>query len=242
MSLTRKRKRGRYTVWEASTLNDILDFVSDRLDTEHLYRGQTQDLPLLPSVARCRSDYTIRELEEILLREFRRSAPVSEGRPQNHWEWLALAQHHRLPTRLLDWAKSPLTAAWFATAPCPGEHGPAVIWVFEPDADEYVNDIEEQEPFSTSHVIVFEPPRITSRIAAQHSVFTVHPISRRARKVAPFEELRGGCLEKIEIPRDSVAPMRRLLNSLGYNQGGIYLDLDSTALRIKDDFTYGADE
>jgi hypothetical protein len=86
-----------------------------------VYRGSAHaERPLLTSLDRLGGidpPHTKAGLESHILRNFiRYSRPHLESATANEWEVLVSAQHHGLPTRLLDWSYSPLVAAHFATA------------------------------------------------------------------------------------------------------------------------------
>ncbi len=58
---------------------------------------------------------------------------IVEHHNDNSWELYYLMQHYELPTRLLDWTKSPLNALFFALSNPKSIDDAVYIWVMQPE-------------------------------------------------------------------------------------------------------------
>lgn len=174
-----------------------------------------------PSAKLKRVPYRLQD-ERIVFETFRTQALSHVQRhPNSHLEWLALAQHHGLPTRLLDWSESLLVAAWFAVekAGAKKSQANAAIWVthrvlsIDPD--------DTRDPLSIKKPVVYRPAHVSPRIAAQASVLMVCP--------EPTQPIRLPFARKVTIVRTSEFTLKKRLNACGVNKHSLFPDLQGLA-------------
>src|ERR1700691_3677485 len=98
------------------SFDQYMNIVQKHLDGTYVFRGDSRvDRRLVPSIGRTRyyndySKFDEKEIFELFKARARRYVTINL---LDDWDWLAFAQHHLMPTRLLDWSESPLVAAFF---------------------------------------------------------------------------------------------------------------------------------
>lgn len=200
-----------------------------RKDGRWIFRGVRQSTyELIPKIGRPESRKEKgsgknlpfdRAAEETMIRHFIRSAgPYVKHIPATRLEWLALAQHHGMSTRLLDWSESLLVAAYFAVQDTRDCTSPPMIYCVRDvplapqDKHDKLDDLED--------VMLYYPPHISPRIPAQTGLFTVHK--------NPDQAFNPSTVVRITIGKSPLT-LKLNLNACGIHKASLFPDVDGLA-------------
>lgn len=222
------------------TLQSVSQFVQYTESTGRLqfYRGQSEDWSLVPSIARVGNGgfEVLLDFEEMILSEFRRlSSPYIRKIPSSFSEWILHAQHHGLPTRLLDWTENPLKALYFAVEDKKNTND-GVVWGW----DSFKVEWNEEFPNLDAEKLYFHrPSHLNDRIVAQQSMFLVYPLGPEQISIKPLDLFglkNEGLVEKFIVPANKKALIRKQLDALGINVLSMFPSMGTAAALIRQEY------
>jgi hypothetical protein len=177
-----------------------------------------------------------------------------EHPPTDEWAWYFIMQHHRAPTRLLDWTDGALLALLFATTPAiagqPAVTTDAAVWMLDPfwlnsrtiGIDAVVSSYSKKaKPYlpalaageiglAPSLPIAISPPHIVRRIAVQRGRFTL--FGREPLGLNRVAKHKGSRLVKLIIPKASINRMRLDLGTAGVSEITAFPDLEGLSREL----------
>ena len=191
-----------------------------------LYRGQSKNYPLLPSVVRDNPTFDSTKIELSMLLELKRQTQIKIATKLNGtWDWLVYAQHYGMKTRLLDWTSNPLTAMWFA---CSNEHymkEDSYVYIFIADKNYLVD--RKKSPFTIPQTRILRPSLNNERIVAQGGWFTAHKFSKAHKRFVPLElnNMLNDKIIQVKIPAKIKPKVLQQLHVFGINSQTLFPDI-----------------
>ena len=196
--------------------------------------------------------------ERHLLTSFRKYALRSAVHGDWVWNWLSLAKHHGLPTRLLDWTYSPYVAMHFATHDFRHFDEDAAIWcvdyrktnellppqlcklaekedvnIFTTELLNHVATTLEQfdDLGKNDFVVFFEPPSLDERIVNQFALFSLP--SSPTLNLETLLEQREASYRRIIIPASLKWEVRDKLDQANITERVLFPGLDGLSQWLK---------
>jgi hypothetical protein len=154
--------------------------------------------------------------------------------PQGDPRVLAMAQHHGLPTRLLDWSYSPYVAAYFAFSwfmfeeKAKEQMGNVAIWILDRD------EVVKKAPEGQLQIISVQDYE-NNRLGSQFGLFTYLKTNESNLEdylTSPPVDL-SSALKKLEIPRSEAREALQDLILMGIHHGTIFPGREGIAHTIK---------
>lgn len=221
-----------------------------RFRSPYAFRGLS-DARYALRTSLCRLGGNFEEMEHHMLRNFRKYAHREAVEADTDWHWLALAQHHGLPTRLLDWTFSPYVALHFATSNLAKYDTDGVVWAVnyrrvhellpavlqralrEEGGDIFtvetlaatVRNMDELQGLDASPFLLFiEPPSMDDRIVNQYSLFSL--FSNPGLRLDEWLENHTGFWRKIVVPATLKWEVRDKLDQANVTERVLFPGLD----------------
>lgn len=225
-----------------------------RFRSDEVFRGEGRaSNELTTSLQRLGGPYP--QLERHLLRNFRKYAHRDAVQRESTWHWLALAKHHGLPTRLLDWSHSPYVALHFATENQALLDEGGIVWAVDyvraatllPPALRSVLDEEGSNTFTAEmidraattlpaldgladgeeFIVFYEPPSLDDRITNQFAAFSY--MSNATARTDEWLGAHPDLLRRIVIPARLKREIRDKLDQANVTERVLFPGLDGIA-------------